>query len=170
MHKQILFLATLVSILWPPTVQADARAEKAFQKLQSLAGAWEGSDDRGNVVRTRFTLVVSGTALLETFNVSGIDEMLTVYSIDRDGIALLHYCPTNNQPHMRAIPPEGQVQELVFQFQGAGNLPSLDVGHEHRLVIQFVDGDHIVERWTWRRNGQDTETAYRFVRKVRGAE
>jgi hypothetical protein len=170
MHKRILFLATLLSIMCATTVHADARAEKAFQKLQSLAGDWEGSDDRGNVVRTSFRLVVSGTALLETSNVSGMHEMLTVYSIDRDGIALLHYCPTNNQPHMRAIPSTGQLQELVFQFQGAGNLPSLDVGHEHKLVIQFVDGDHIVERWTWRRNGQDTETAYRFVRKARGAE
>jgi hypothetical protein len=170
MHKQVLFLATLVSLMFPATVHAGASQEKAFQKLQRLAGEWEGSDDRGNVVRTSFKLVVSGTAVLETFHMSGIDEMLTVYSIDRDGIALLHYCPTNNQPRMRAIPPEGPIQELVFQFQGAGNLPSLDVGHEHKLVIQFVDGDHIVERWTWRRYGQDTETAYRLVRKVQAAE
>jgi hypothetical protein len=170
MRKPILFLATLVSIMWPATTHAGASPEKAFQKLQSLAGDWEGIDDKGNVVRTTFKLVVSGTALLETFHMSGIDEMLTVYSIDKDGIALLHYCPTNNQPHMRAIPPEGQVQELVFQFQGAGNLPNLDVGHEHKLVIQFVDGDRIVERWTWRGNGHDTETAYRLVRKLQGAE
>jgi hypothetical protein len=67
---------------------------------------------------------------------------------------------------MRAIPREGEINELVFHFQRAGNLPSLDVGHEHKLVIQFRDENHVIERWTWRRNGQDTEMAYRLVRRL----
>jgi hypothetical protein len=164
--KRILFLAILVSLNSPISLRAAAGAGKAFQKLQGLAGDWEGSDDRGNAVRTSFKVMVSGTTILETLAMSGMHEMLTVYSVDKDVIALMHYCPTNNQPHMRATPPEGPVQELVFQFQGAGNLPSLDIGHEHRLVLEFVDGNHIIERWTWRRNGQDTETVYRLVRKA----
>jgi hypothetical protein len=165
MFKRTVLLVILASMIWLASAHAASGATKAFQKLQTLVGDWEGSDERGNAVKSNFKLVVSGTALLETLGMSGSHEMLTVYSVDNDALALLHYCPTNNQPQMRAIPPEGEINELVFQFQRAGNLPSLDVGHEHKLVIQFQDENHIIERWTWRRNGQDSETAYRLVRK-----
>jgi hypothetical protein len=158
-------------MLWLAITSAYAanNAERGFQKMQNLAGEWQGSDQRGNPVTSSFKLVVSGTALLETLTLSGMHEMLTVYSVDKNAIALLHYCPTNNQPVMRAIPPESDIKELVFEFQGAGNLPSMDVGHEHKLVLQFEDPDHLTERWTWRQNGQDSEMIYRLIRKpIRG--
>jgi hypothetical protein len=39
-------------------------------------------------------------------------------------------------------------QQLVFEFQGAGNLPDSDIGHQHKLAIEFADATHITERWT----------------------
>ena len=137
----------------------------ALLKLQSLAGDWEGTDERGKAVKTSFRLIAGRTAVLETLAMPGMEEMVTIYNQDGDGIALLHYCPTNNQPRMRAVPPTGEIRELVFAFEGAGNLASPDEGHEEKLVIQFQDTDHITERWTWRSNGKDTETVYRFARK-----
>jgi hypothetical protein len=101
---------------------------------------------------------------METLAMPGMEEMVTIYSQDGDEIALLHYCPTNNQPRT-ASPPPGEVKELVFAFEGAGNLASPDEGHEHKLAIEFQDKDHITEHWTWRSNGKDTETVYRFERK-----
>jgi hypothetical protein len=140
-------------------------ATAAFQKMQSLAGDWEGRAEEGNSVKSSFKVVASNTALLETLSVSGMEEMVTLYSVDKDSIALVHYCPTNNQPRMRATPESGDVKELVFTFQGAGNLPSLAVGHEHNLVIEFLDKDHITERWTWKKDGKDTVMVYHFSRK-----
>lgn len=137
----------------------------AFAKLQSLAGDWEGKDGDGNAVRTSFKRVVSNTAVLETLSMSDAEEMLTLYSIDTDGIVLVHYCPMNNQPRMRAIPQDGEIKELVFLFQSAANLPDPAVGHEQKLIIQFADKDHITELWTWRMNGKDTRMVYRFVRR-----
>ncbi len=52
------------------------------------------------MVKSNFKLIVSGTAVMETLNHSGMDEMVTFYTVDRDKIALLHFCPTNNQPRM----------------------------------------------------------------------
>ena|ERR1700758_5402656 len=141
-------------------------AELAFQKLQSLVGEWEGNDAQGNAAKTNFKLMVANTAMMETLTPSGMDEMVTLYSLDGDAISLLHYCPTNNRPHMRALPVQDVVRELVFTFQDAGNLPSLAIGHEHKLVMQFQDRNHLIERWTWRGDGKDTETVYHFVRKV----
>jgi hypothetical protein len=159
-----LILAAVLSHLgWlgPPAVGPTP----AFQKLQALAGDWEGKDDQGNAAKTNFRVVAGGTAVLETLTASGMEEMLTLYNIDGDGLALVHYCPTSNQPRMRAMPGEGEPAELVFLFQGATNLSSLSVGHEHKLVMQFLDKDHITERWTWRKNGKDSEMVYTFARQ-----
>lgn len=50
-------------------------------------------------------------------------------------------------------------------LMGATNLPNLAIGHEHKMVMQFQDKDHITEHWTWRRDGRDSETVYKFVRQ-----
>lgn len=147
-----------------------SRVSAAFLKLQSLVGEWEGKDDHEMAVRTQLVLIASKTAVMETLRMSGMEEMVTLYSVDGDAISLLHYCPTNNHPHMRATPASGDIQELVFTFQGAENLPSLASGHEHRLVIQFEDKDHFTERWTWRENGHDTTMIYHFERQRRETE
>jgi hypothetical protein len=70
---------------------------------------------------------------------------------------------------MRATPSEGDIKELAFSFEGAGNHPSTEIGHEHKLVLEFQDNDHIVERWTWRAKGKDTEMVYQLARKARSS-
>jgi len=141
-----------------------------FHRLQALAGDWEGKDDAGNTVRTKFQVVAGNTAVMETLTMSGMEQMLTLYTVDRDGIALVHYCPTNNQPRMRAIPSSAAIRELVFSFQGATNLPDPSIGHEQKLVLQFTGPDQIVEHWTWRKNGKDAEMIYNFTRSQSGKQ
>ena len=117
-------------------------------------------------VKTNFKVMVADTMVMETLAASGLEEMVTFYSVSGSDVALVHYCPTNNQPRMRAVPPPGgDVKELDFTFQGAGNLPNLETGHQHRLVMQFHDKDHITERWTWRQNGKDTDMTFQLSRK-----
>lgn len=110
-------------------------------------------------------LIAGNTAVMETLYPPEMEPMVTLYSLDGNAIALMHYCPTNNQPHMRAIPPAGAVKQLVFQFQGAGNLPTLATGHEYKLVMDFQDANRIVERWTWRENGKDSDMIYHLRRQ-----
>jgi hypothetical protein len=140
------------------------KAPPAFRKLQALAGDWKGKDDSGMEAKTTFKLVVANTTVMETLAAHGMEEMLTLYTVARDGIALVHYCPTNNQPRMRAVPKTADFKELDFQFTGAGNLPELAMGHEQRLVLRFKDQNHIAEEWTWRKNGKDQVTVYEFAR------
>ena len=140
-------------------------APDAFKKLQTLAGDWEGKDDQGNAVKSNFKPAISNTVVVETLDASGMEEMMTLYSVDGDGISLLHYCPTNNQPHMRAVPTAADSKELSFTFLNAGNLPSIAVGHEHQMVMSFEDKDHITERWTWQKNGKNMDMVYHLARK-----
>jgi len=165
--KSLLFTLTLVLVFCAHATGSPTTndATVAFQKLQALVGDWEGKDDHGMPVKTHFVLIASETAVMETLSMAGTEEMVTLYSVDKNSISLTHYCPTNNQPRMRAVPTPGKVKELVFSFQGAGNLPDPGVGHEHKLVIEFSDKDHIVERWTWRSHGKDNETVYHLSRK-----
>ena len=144
---------------------ASPHSAAAFKKLLSLAGEWEGKDEHSMVAKTTFKTLASNTAVMETLAASGMDEMVSLYSVDQDSIALVHYCPTNNQPRMRATPDSDNVKELTFEFQGAGNLKSPSAGHQHRLVIRFDDASHITETWTWRQNDKDTLMVFHLTRK-----
>lgn len=153
----------LTSLSFP--LLAGTPAENAFKKLQSLAGQWEGKDAHGMVAKTSFEVLASGSAVMEKLEPSGMEEMVTLYSMDRDGIALVHYCPTNNQPRMRVVPSSEDIKELSFDYQGAGNLKSPETGHQHHLVLRFEDADHITETWTWREGGKETPMVFHFTRK-----
>ena len=144
---------------------AETYAEGVFKKLQSLSGEWEGKDAHGMLSKTNFQVLASKTAVMETLSPAGMEEMVTLYSIDGDGIALVHYCPTNNQPRMRVVPQSNDVKELSFDYQGAGNLKSPDAGHQHHLVLHFDDDTHITETWTWREGDKDTPMVFHFSRK-----
>lgn len=119
----------------------------------------------GQKVQSSFKSFISGTTLIETLSPSGMEEMLSPYNVDGEGIQLAHYCPTKNQPRMRAVPDSPDPTELDFQFTGAGNLPDISVGHQHRLVIHFDDADHVTENWTWRHGNHDMPMVFHLTRK-----
>lgn len=165
-HKLFLLVALVTASIVLAVRASNAPAQLAFGKLKALQGNWEGKDEHGMLVKSTFKVIVSGTVVMETLTAAKMEEMVTFYTADADGIALVHYCPTNNQPRMRAVPSDAaDGKELAFTFQGAGNLPNLETGHEHQLVMQFRDSGHITERWTWRRNGKDTDMVYELSRK-----
>jgi hypothetical protein len=141
---RLLLLILLILIAIAPLFAASNSAA-AFKKIQLLAGNWDGKDDKGQPVRTNFKSIVSGTAVMETPAPTGMDDTVTVYRLDGDGIALIHFCPTNNQPRMRGIPATSDPKELAFDFVSAGNLPSSATGHQHHLLIRFEDADHVTE-------------------------
>lgn len=160
-----LLLLTLLILIAISPLFAATNSVAAFQKIQALAGDWEGKDAKGQPVKTSFKSIVSGTAVIETLAPTGMEDMVTVYSLDGDGIALVHFCPTNNQPRMRVVPSTGDPKELAFDFVSAGNLSSPTAGHQHHLLIHFDDPDHITESWTWRQDNMDMTMVFHLARK-----
>jgi hypothetical protein len=167
MKKQATLFVLFTLLTIAPGHSTDKPSSVAFRKLQALAGPWIGTDDHGRLARTNFKTIVADTTVMETLVSDGMEEMLTLYTVDGDGIALVHYCPTNNQPRMRATPRLSDVKELVFQFSGAGNLARPTIGHEQNLIIRFSDMDHIMEEWTWRKDGKDSLFVYHFSRETK---
>ena len=160
------FVLLILVLAVPLVTQGDTKpVPPAFKKMQALAGDWEGKDASGMPAKTNFKVVVADTTVMETLEMHREPEMLTLYTVDADGIALVHFCPTNNQPRMRAAPGSGEAKELDFQFTGAGNLPEPSVGHQHRLILRFEDENHITEEWTWRSQGKDSQMVIHFARK-----
>lgn len=163
-RRRILYaLVGLAVLALPARAAQDNFALAAFQKLQSLEGDWRGKDQYGQAVKSYFSPLAANTAVMETLTMDG-EQMVSLYSIEANSILLVHYCPSNNQPRLRAQPSSEAAEELVFSFVGAANLPSLAVGHERKLVIEFEDSDHITERWTWSQNGKDTDRVFRLER------
>src|SRR5215467_2555241 len=115
MQRRCIFAAVLAFAVALPLLAAGHSAA-VFKKLQSLAGDWEGKDEHGMPAKTTFKVLISDTAVMETISPSGMEEMMTVYSVDGDGIALVHYCPTNNQPRMRALPGAGDLMRMELNF------------------------------------------------------
>ncbi|HJZ63965.1 MAG TPA: hypothetical protein VKD70_06585 [Candidatus Acidoferrum sp.] len=144
---------------------AATNSEAAFKKMQSLRGEWIGTGDQGMQVKSTFRLIVSDTTIMETLAMSGMEEMVTFYHIDGNAITLIHYCPTNNQPRMRAIPASADPKELIFEFEGAANLATPSTGHQHKLILNFDDANHITETWVWRQNGKDTPMVAHLARQ-----
>jgi hypothetical protein len=165
MSRIILASFLLSALTVTNSVASPNLAVPAFQKLQSLAGEWQGTDNRGMPVRTEFQSSVSRTVIMEVLTPADMPPMTTLYTLDDDAIALVHFCPTNNQPRMRAIPSADPVKELSFDFVSAGNLPNMAEGHEHKLVIHFDDDGKFTESWTWRENGKDVIQLFHFERK-----
>ena len=162
----LLLIPLMLLAAIPLRSETTAQTKAAFAKIQTLAGDWEGKDEMNMPAKTSFKVIVSGTTVMETLSPTGMggEDMVTLYTIDGDAIRIIHYCPTNNQPRMRATPPAGEIKELTFEFQGAGNLPDESVGHQHKLVLRFDDADHITETWTWRAKGKDTPMVIHLAR------
>jgi hypothetical protein len=165
MNRRHGIVAVMLALVVVARVEAGSYSAAAFKKMQSLAGEWVSKDEHGMEAKSTFKVMVSNTTVMETLVMSGMEEMVTFYHADGDAITLVHFCPTNNQPRMRAIPKTDDVAELDFIFEGAGNLPSLEVGHQHQLTIRFEDADHITETWTWRAKGKDTPMVIHLARK-----
>lgn len=148
----------------PERVRADANP--GFEKLKSLVGEWEGKDTDDKPVLVSYKIVSGGTTVMETLNPSSESEMITMYNMDGEQVALTHYCNANNQPRMRTVPNAVGPVELDFVFVGATNLADPGVGHMHRLVFTFQDQDHFTQEWTWRERGKaDALKIFRFSRK-----
>ena len=165
MRCKIATVVLLVALCVGSSIGAENHAAAAFKKMQLLAGDWVGKNENGMDAKTTFSARVANTTVMETLAISGMDEMVTFYHVDRDAITLVHYCPTNNQPRMRAVPDSEDVKELKFLFAGAENLPSLSVGHQHQLTLRFEDSDHITETWVWQQDGHDTPITIQLTRK-----
>ncbi len=80
--KRILMLTlSLAAAIFVAPTFAASPATAAFHQLQGLAGNWDGTGDDGMKVKSNFQLIAGNTAVMETLAMSGMDSMVSLYSI-----------------------------------------------------------------------------------------
>ncbi|MEZ6190715.1 MAG: hypothetical protein R3C45_05420 [Phycisphaerales bacterium] len=122
-----------------------------FERLKSLAGAWEGTvthlGGEAEPASINFAVTAGGSALVETEFPGTEHEMVTVFYMQGDQLALTHYCMLGNQPTM-AAQPDNDPDTLSFDFTGGTNIETGNEFHMRKLEYTFIDPDHITATWT----------------------
>ena len=147
---------------------AERSAHPGWEKLKSLAGEWQGTmthEGQAMSVSVSYTLVSSGTSLMERMTTPDGEDMVTMYHPDGARIMMTHYCSGGNQPRMRAEFPLGEPQSLTFNFIDVTNLASPKDEHMRKLVVKFQDADHFTQGWTHRKAGKEETGVFKYARK-----
>ena len=159
-----------------PAAQADAQksmekpalsdAQKAFDKLKTVAGSWVGQlttfpqepSVEGKFAQLSLRVTSRGNALVHEMSVSPLpDHPVTIFYLDGDRMMLTHYCDAGNRPRMVGkLSPDGKTLEFDFLDLSGGN----QYGHMHRAVFTFIDDSHHTEDWTYMMPGDKPVRAH----------
>src|SRR6266436_3973846 len=130
----------------PKTAAAQSDAQKAFEKLKTLAGTWQGSV-MGMSVQTTIRVTSRGNAILHEMKSSGMpDNPITMIYVDGDRLLLTHYCDSGNRPRMEGkISPDGNsVEFTLLDITGY-----TEKGFMNRIAFTIVDANHHNEESTF---------------------
>jgi hypothetical protein len=138
----------------------------AMQALQGLSGTWVSTDPVKEGDKPRkliFKSVAKDSAVMEVMFPGSDEEMIDMYTVDGQGVALTHYCAMGNQPHMRAKGIENGV--LKFEYVGGGNIKNREDPHMDAVEIT-IQGDRLTENWTFYQGGQTKQAKFEFKRQA----
>jgi hypothetical protein len=132
----------------PKTGGPQSEAKKAFAKLKTQEGSWQGT-----IMDTSINLTIraasSGTAILHEGNTSGgrpPNHEITMFYIDGDRLLATHYCDAGNRARL-----EGKLSadEKAIEFSFLDVAGSTRGGYLKDIVITLVDADHHVIAFTF---------------------
>ena len=132
----------------PKTASAQSDAKKAFEKLKTLAGSWEGTVMD---IPINFTIraASSGTAILHEGDTSGggpPKHEITMFYLEGDRLLATHYCDAGNRSHWEGkMSPDGKAIEFSF-LDVAGPTRG---GYLKDMVITMIDADHHIVAFTF---------------------
>ena len=130
----------------PKTSGRQSDAQKAFEKLKTLAGTWQGSV-MGMSVQATIRVTSRGNAILHEVTSSAMpDNPITMIYVDGDRLLLTHYCDSGNRPRMEGkISTDGNRVEFAL-FDITGNT---EKGFMNRIAFTIVDANHHNEESTF---------------------
>ena len=143
---------------------APSDAQKAFEKMKTLAGSWQGT-----VMNISINVTIrpasSGTVILHEATTSGgrpPDHEITMFYVDGDRLLATHYCDGGNQARFEGkLSPDGKTIEFGF-LDVAGSTKG---GMVKRMVITTIDANkHLIEFTFIMPNGKPIELRGEFQR------
>jgi hypothetical protein len=158
---------SLVVLLASLAAHAQSGAQPSFDSIKALAGNWEGKGQMSDPVQVSFRVTSGGTAVMSEIvsHMNGkAEDMITMFNMDGDRLLLTHYCAAGNQPRMKAS-ASADGKTLTFDFIDATNLSSSDAPHMHRVVFNFIDGNHHTEEWHFAVGGKEMVETFDLQKK-----
>ncbi len=130
----------------PTNVAAQSDAQKAFEKLKTLAGTWQGSL-MGMTINVTLRVTSTGNAILhEATSTARPDNPITMFYLDGDRLFATHYCDSGNRPRMEGkMSADGKRIEFTL-VDIAGNTQK---GYMGNVVFNFIDAGHHSEDGAW---------------------
>jgi len=130
---------TSVAQTVPHPTTAPSEAQKAFEKMKTLAGSWQGTVV-GKPVSITIRLTSSGTTILHEATGAGLaDHEITIIYLDGDHLLATHYCDAGNRPRWEGkMSPDAKTIEFGF-LDVSGNTQR---GFAKSTVFTMIDADH----------------------------
>lgn len=120
----------------PKSASAQSDAKKAFEKLKTLTGSWQGTV-MGMSVNVTIRLASSGTAILHEATGDGKrppNHEITMFYVDGDRLLATHFCDGGNRVRWEGkMSPDGKRIEFSFLDVAGGTRGGLakDYGVYH---------------------------------------
>ena len=151
----------LLLILAASTQAFHLDAQKSFATIKAFAAQWEGKASNGQAVKDSFRITSNGSAVMS--EISGHEDMITMFHLDGDRLLMTHYYGAGNQPRMKAT-ASADGKTLTFDFIDATNLATPQDGHMHH-VVYTIDGDRLTEDWYFVKDGKDMHEHFDLQRQ-----
>jgi len=124
---------------------AQSDAKKAFEKLKTLAGSWEGSI-MGRTVQIMIRVTAVGSAIMHdaTGQSGGPDNHeITMIYLEGDRLLMTHYCDAGNRQRFEGkLSADGSSVEFNLLDVAGGT----ERGFAKRMVFTMTDANnHVVE-------------------------
>ena len=134
--------------------------QATFNRMARLAGTWKGWSTKGWEETMELRLIADGSVLLETSRFiddpEGKNAMASTYQMDGETLLLTHFCEAKNAPRLAATRFEEGGRRVFFTFRDGVNIPTVDRGHMHSMLLELVDENQFKSRWTWYQDGKET--------------
>jgi len=153
--KSVAFTLSVVLMSLSTLAFAQSDAQKAFDKMKTLAGSWEGrvttvppeADIEGKLAQVSLRVTSMGNALMQEATSAGRpDDPITMFYLDGDRLLLTHYCDAGNRPRMTGkLSADGKT--VAFEFLDVAG--STQYGHMHHGSFTIIDSNHHTEDWTF---------------------
>jgi hypothetical protein len=145
-----------------PAVQSEA--QKAFEKMKTLAGSWQGTV-MGKSINITIRLASSRHAILHEATATGEgppDHEITMFYVEGDRLLATHYCDAGNRSRMEAqLLANGESVEFSLVDLTGGTKG----GYVKRFLFGVIDANqHAVEITFIMPDGKPVQVGGKFQR------
>jgi len=162
MNWRFAFVILSCLMLAPVSPAEESSAAKAFDRLKSLTGTWEGTYEwtgartASGAMNATYHLTGNGSALVEELIMEGVPVMTSVYHLDGATLRMTHFCAAQNQPRLKNERIDVAHGIIDFGFVDITNLPSADAAHVHGLEIRLIDSNRITVTFLFQSAGKES--------------